>query len=123
MPKRWAGYLGEGEGGEIEPPSHISPIIVSKDENPILALGAAGGSRIPSSIVAVISRVIDQDQSLENAVALPRVQPTKDGVDIEFTGPNGFTLSDSTYFASLGHMVTVQRQKSAVRPRSCRHEK
>jgi|TARA_Y100000310_G_scaffold2817_1_gene3736 gamma-glutamyltranspeptidase/glutathione hydrolase len=105
------GYLGEVKGGD-RAPSHISPIIVSKDENPILALGAAGGSRIPSSIVAVISRVIDQDQSLENAVALPRVQPTKDGVDIEFTGPNGFTLSDSTYFASLGHMVTVQRQKA-----------
>ena len=52
------GYLGEIKPG-VRAPSHISPIIVSREGKPFLALGAAGGSRIPSSIVAVISRVID----------------------------------------------------------------
>ncbi len=103
------GYLGEVKGGD-RAPSHISPIIISNDGQPILALGAAGGSRIPSSIVAVISRVIDQNHTLEKAMALPRVQPTADGVDIEFTGENGFNAADSTYFASMGHAVTVQRK-------------
>ena len=50
------GYLGEVRAGE-RASSHISPLLVSKDGAPFLALGAAGGSRIPSSIVAVVSRV------------------------------------------------------------------
>ncbi|MBT3479747.1 MAG: hypothetical protein HOA15_02050 [Candidatus Marinimicrobia bacterium] len=103
------GYLGEVKGGD-RAPSHISPIIVSKEGKPVLALGAAGGTRIPSSIVAVISRVIDQDYSLEKAMALPRVQPTKNGLDIEFTKHAGWSESDSSYFAGFGHEVTVQRQ-------------
>lgn len=105
------GYLGEVKGGD-RAPSHISPLMVSKDGQPILGLGAAGGSRIPSSIVAVVSRIIDQGHSLESAMAMPRVQPVENGIDIEFTGSDGFTLADSVYFASQGHTVTIQRQKA-----------
>ena len=103
------GYLGEVKAGQ-RASSHISPIIVSKDGEPFLGLGAAGGSRIPSSIVAVVSRIIDQGLSLEKAIKMPRVHPIDEGLDIEFTGFDGFTLSDSIYFSSLGHKVTVQRQ-------------
>jgi len=105
------GYLGEVKGGD-RAPSHISPLMVSKDGQPILGLGAAGGSRIPSSIVAVVSRIIDQGSSLESAMTMPRVHPVENGIDIEFTGSDGFTLADSAYFASLGHKVTVKRQKA-----------
>jgi gamma-glutamyltranspeptidase/glutathione hydrolase len=42
------GYLGEMKAGQ-RAASHISPLIVMKDSRPILALGAAGGSRIPSA--------------------------------------------------------------------------
>ena len=86
--------------------------MVSKDGQPILGLGAAGGARIPSSIVAVVSRIIDQGSSLESAMTMPRVHPVENGIDIEFTGSDGFTLADSAYFASLGHKVTVKRQKA-----------
>ena len=103
------GYLGEVKPGQ-RASSHISPIIVSKDGEPFLGLGAAGGSRIPSSIVAVVSRIVDQGLSLEKAIKMPRVHPIDEGLDIEFTGFDGFTLSDSAYFSSLGHKVTVQRQ-------------
>ena len=103
------GYLGEVKAVQ-RASSHISPIIVSKDGEPFLGLGAAGGSRIPSSIVAVVSRIIDQGLSLEKAIKMPRVHPIDEGLDIEFTGFDGFTLSDSIYFSSLGHKVTVQRQ-------------
>ena len=103
------GYLGEVKAGQ-RAASHISPIIISKDGQPFLGLGAAGGSRIPSSIVAVVSRIIDQGHSLEKAIRLPRVHPIENGLDIEFAGFEGFTLSDSAYFSSLGHKVTVQRQ-------------
>jgi len=105
------GYLGEVKAGQ-RAASHISPLIVAKDGTPFLGLGAAGGSRIPSSIVAVISRIVDQGYGLEKAVGMPRVQPIEDGLDIEFTGNEGFTLADSAYFNGLGHKVTVQRKSA-----------
>ena len=104
------GYLGEVKPGQ-RAASHISPIIVSKDGSPILALGAAGGARIPSAIVAVISRVIDQDHSLEKAMVLPRVYPQKEGIDLEWTGVDGWTSADSIYYTEMGHAVTIQKQK------------
>ena len=104
------GYLGEVKAGQ-RAASHISPIIVSKDGSPILALGAAGGARIPSAIVAVISRVIDQDHSLEKAMVLPRVYPQKEGIDLEWTGVDGWTSADSIYYTEMGHAVTIQKQK------------
>jgi gamma-glutamyltranspeptidase/glutathione hydrolase len=104
------GYLGEVKAGQ-RAASHISPIIVSKDGSPILALGAAGGARIPSAIVAVISRVIDQNHSLDKAMALPRVYPQKEGIDLEWTGVDGWTSADSIYYTEMGHAVTIQKQK------------
>ena len=105
------GYLGEVKAGQ-RAASHISPLIVSKDGKPFLGLGAAGGSRIPSSIVAVVSRIIDQGHSLETAMAMPRVHPTEDGIDLEFTGSNGFNMADSSYFSSKGHVVSIKRGKA-----------
>jgi gamma-glutamyltranspeptidase/glutathione hydrolase len=104
------GYLGEVKPGQ-RAASHISPIIVSKDGSPILALGAAGGAKIPSAIVAVISRVIDQNHSLDKAMALPRVYPQKEGIDLEWTGTDAWSKADSTYFINMGHVVSIQRGK------------
>ncbi|MBC8344985.1 MAG: gamma-glutamyltransferase [Candidatus Marinimicrobia bacterium] len=103
------GYLGEVKAGQ-RAASHISPIIVSKNGSPTLALGAAGGARIPSAIVAVISRVVDQNHSLDRAMALPRVYPTKEGIDLEWVGMDGWTSTDSIYFSEMGHAVTIQKQ-------------
>ena len=109
------GYLGEIKPG-VRAPSHISPIIVSRDGIPFLALGAAGGARIPSSIVSVISRVIDQNHSLEEAMALPRVHPTQENIEIElisvkeqsqgnyFTNKT-YSQQDTVFFMNLGHSV------------------
>lgn len=68
------GYLGRMEAGE-RARSHISPFLVTRDGIPILALGAAGGGRIPTAIAAVVSRVIDRGMTLEEALAAPRVVP------------------------------------------------
>ena len=66
------GYLGEVEPN-LRVPSHISPIIIFKDDKPFLAIGAAGGSRIPSSIVNVISNTIDSRITLPEALHFHRV--------------------------------------------------
>jgi len=50
-----------------------SPTIVLKNDKPFMVLGSAGSSRIIASIVQTILNVIDQNMSLERAVASPRV--------------------------------------------------
>ena len=102
------GYLGKVEPN-LRVPSHISPIIVFKNEKPFLALGAAGGSRIPSSIVNVISRIIDHDLSLEDALISPRVHPIEEGISLEIVDKVSWNNDDSTYFSKLGYTVEMKQ--------------
>lgn len=68
------GYLGRMEPGE-RARSHISPFMVEREGIPVLALGAAGGGRIPTAVAAVVSRVVDRGMTLGDALAAPRVVP------------------------------------------------
>lgn len=84
------GYLGRMEPGE-RARSHISPYLVLDGGEPYLVLGAAGGSRIISAIVSVVSRVVDHGMSLPAAMAAPRVHPTGDGISAETHIPVGWS--------------------------------
>jgi gamma-glutamyltranspeptidase/glutathione hydrolase len=102
------GYLGEVEPN-LRVPSHISPVIVFKDDKPLLALGAAGGSRIPSSIVNVISKIIDYEMPLSKALYAPRVHPLEEGISLEVVDGTGWNEDDSTFFSQLGYTVEMRR--------------
>lgn len=75
------GYLGRMEPGE-RAQSHMSPTMLVREGAPLLALGAAGGGRIPTAIIAAISRLVDQNLSLAEALAAPRVAPDTPGMRI-----------------------------------------
>lgn len=115
------GYLGRMEAGE-RARSHISPFLVTRDGVPILALGAAGGGRIPTAIAAVVSRVLDQSMTLEEALAAPRVFPEggssravgdPDGplsALLEVVPGRGFDDTVVDWFEATGYSVeTVER--------------
>ena len=53
------GYLGEYKPGDRSN-SHISPTLFMKNGKVQLALGAAGGSRIPTAITQVAHRYLSQ---------------------------------------------------------------
>jgi gamma-glutamyltranspeptidase/glutathione hydrolase len=76
------GYLSVLAPGE-RPFSSQSPLIVSWNGEPVLVLGAAGGRRIVSAIVSVLSRVVDQRMSLAEAMAEARLHPTEGMVVLE----------------------------------------
>ena len=76
------GYLGNYKPGD-RANSHISPTLILKNKYPILALGAAGGSRIITAITQVSSRYLDQKKSLSESLMLPRVYPFNDTLQIE----------------------------------------
>ena len=70
------GYLRTGPQNPGERPrTAIAPVIVTKDDSVVMALGAAGGIRIPSAIVQTISRFIDQEKTLTDSIAAPRIHP------------------------------------------------
>ena len=76
------GYLGDYKPGD-RANSHITPTLVSKEGALVLALGAAGGSRIVTALTQVISRFLGQKNPLDKAVFLPRVYPFQDSLWVE----------------------------------------
>ncbi len=54
------------------PFSSIAPTILSKDENPIIGIGAAGGRRITMLTAEVLVRILKFDEEPQNAISAPR---------------------------------------------------
>jgi len=111
------GYLRTGLQNPGERPrTSIAPVIVTQQNKVVMALGAAGGIRIPSAIVQTLSRYIDQGKRLSEAVTAPRVHPlatiNKDNervidlsaFDAEMDGP-GWDESDILYWQNVGFKV------------------
>lgn len=55
------------------PLSSMSPTIVLKDGNPVIALGAAGGPKIISAVLLEIVRMLDLGATPQQAVDAPRI--------------------------------------------------
>ncbi|NML46205.1 gamma-glutamyltransferase [Ramlibacter sp. G-1-2-2] len=68
--------LVQGEANAIAPGktplSSMSPTIVSRDGKPVMVVGTAGGSRIPTAVLHTILNVIDYDMDVQEAVDAPR---------------------------------------------------
>ena len=77
------GYLGDYKPGD-RANSHISPtMLFNQNGELILALGAAGGSRIVTAVVQATNRYIDQGKSLTEAISQGRVYSQNDTILIE----------------------------------------
>jgi gamma-glutamyltranspeptidase/glutathione hydrolase len=76
------GYLGNYQPGD-RAQSHITPTLFSEKGRVLLALGAAGGSRIVTAVTQVADRYFSQKHTLEKSVFLPRVYPFQDSLWLE----------------------------------------
>ncbi|MEW6510022.1 MAG: gamma-glutamyltransferase [Bacteroidota bacterium] len=69
--------LPGGEPNSIAPGkrmvSSMCPTIVLKHGRPFMAVGARGGSRIPTAVTQIISNVVDHGMDIQEAVDAPRV--------------------------------------------------
>jgi len=114
------GYLGNFEPGQ-RASSHISPVVLTKEGKPYMAIGAAGGSRINTAIVQAICRVIDQDLNLYDALGAPRIHPSAEGIfietheglewspeDFDFLKANGFLIEEVPNQARFGRVHAVR---------------
>jgi gamma-glutamyltranspeptidase / glutathione hydrolase len=68
--------------------SSMAPTIVLEKGRPFFAVGARGGSRIPTTVAQIISNVIDHRMALEDAVQRPRyhTQGVPDTLEVEAAG-------------------------------------
>lgn len=61
------------------PRSNAAPTFLLKDGQVVLALGAAGSRRIISSILQIISQIVDHGKSVAEAITAPRVHAPLNG--------------------------------------------
>jgi gamma-glutamyltranspeptidase/glutathione hydrolase len=87
------------------PLSSMSPTIVLKDGQPVLALGAAGGPTIISQVVLALVGVIDLGEPPNVAIAQPRLhhQWSPDELSVERTMPEALQAA----LAARGHHLKV----------------
>lgn len=62
--------------------SGIAPSIAFRGEDPVLVIGATGGTQIPMGLLQVIINVIDFKMTMQEAVAAPRFSATSNAIDI-----------------------------------------
>lgn len=67
------------------PLSSMSPTIVSRNGKVVMVIGSPGGSRIPTITLEAILAVVDGDQTIADAVNMPRIheQWTPDAIEAE----------------------------------------
>ncbi len=86
------------------PPSSMSPTIILKDDKPFLALGGAGGPRIISSSIAVITNIIDYEMKVKDALSVPRIHAMNGEISIDPSLPG----DKQKPLEKLGHKVTIK---------------
>jgi gamma-glutamyltranspeptidase/glutathione hydrolase len=73
--------------GQLEPgarmQSMMSPAVALDRDGPVLAIGAAGGTRLRTALVGVASAVLDEAVDPQEAVERPRLHPAGDLVNAE----------------------------------------
>mgnify|MGYP001161428769 FL=1 len=100
------GLIG-GEANAIEPGkrplSSMTPTIVFKDGRPFLATGSPGGSRIITTVLQVVSNVIDHNMNIGGATAVPRFhhQWRPDYLRLE----PGFSADTRAILKKRGHVI------------------
>lgn len=104
------GLIG-GEFNSIQPEkrmlSSMTPTIVMKNDSPFIVTGAAGGSRIITTVLQILLNVIDHSLNIAESTAAPRVHhqwlPDKTYVE------NGISPDTVSLLEQMGHNVSSDR--------------
>ena len=93
------------------PLHNMCPSVVLRDGRPVLAIGGAGGTRIPNAIFDALTEYVVRGTSMESAIAAPRLHCTGTlDVAVEPTWPK----ADSQYLKQLGFKVWTGESSCVV---------
>ncbi|HEY0223271.1 MAG TPA: gamma-glutamyltransferase [Pseudolabrys sp.] len=101
------GFAANLPGPGKRPLSSMTPTIVLKDGKPFLVTGSPGGSRIITTVLQVISNVIDFHMGVADAVGAPRLHQQWQPEDV-YVEP-GFDPAVLAALATRGHKITPTR--------------
>lgn len=87
------------------PLSSMSPTLVLKDGKVYLVTGSPGGSRIITTVLQVISNVIDHGMNVQEAVSAPRIH--HQWLPDELRAERGLSIDTVRILESRGHKVVV----------------
>ncbi|MBM7570750.1 gamma-glutamyltransferase [Aquibacillus albus] len=92
------------------PYSYISPSIFAKEGEPVIGIGSAGGRRITTTLLDVITRIIYFDETLEDAVNKQRffVEYNTETLSLESSVSNAMEQS----FHQLGYVIDYSKYAS-----------
>ena len=97
------------EGGK-RPLSSMSPtVVLNEDGSPFMVLGTPGGARIFSSVAQIISRVIDHDMDLHDAICVPKIWNNSGNYNLQYELPlkgyEEYAVTDETIaeLTAMGH--------------------
>jgi gamma-glutamyltranspeptidase/glutathione hydrolase len=107
----WANEEVNYVGPDKRPRSTISPTIVFKDGRPVLAIGLPGGSRIPTTLLAVLIEHLRFKKPLGEAISEPRIHLRRSWSDQpesnEFQFEKGMSDSIAGELEQLDWTVTM----------------
>lgn len=93
-----------------KPLSSMTPtVILREDGRPFLVLGTPGGARIFASVAQVVSRVIDHDMGLHDAISVPKIWNNGGSFNFQYETPlkgyEEYAVTDETVarLTELGH--------------------
>jgi gamma-glutamyltranspeptidase/glutathione hydrolase len=113
------GYLGNVKPGE-RVSSAITPLMVFRNGELVLVLGASGGLRIISAVVQAVTRYVDDKMTIEDAITAPRIHPIFDdkfnqtGVSMELSADYGWTLNEIGQAREYGFMIKPEKYYGIV---------
>jgi gamma-glutamyltranspeptidase/glutathione hydrolase len=92
------------------PLTNACPMIARKGGRPVLALGAAGGRRVPPTVLQLLSFCIDYGMDLHRAFHTPRIDPVRlEAVSCDHRLP-------VEAIAAIAEVAPVQVNENAVYP-------
>lgn len=104
-----------------KPLSSMTPTVILKpDGTPFMVLGTPGGARIFASVAQIISRVIDHDMPLHDALSVPKIWNNGGSNNLQYETPlkgyEQYAISDETVakLTEMGHSKIGTAASGAV---------
>ena len=84
------------------PLHNMCPSAVWREGRPVLAVGAAGGARIPNTILEVLTQFVARRRSIEEAIAAPRMLSTG---TLDVALERSWPVAEQEYLRQIGFNV------------------
>jgi gamma-glutamyltranspeptidase/glutathione hydrolase len=81
----------------------MAPLLISKGDRPVLALGGAGGARILNCLAQVAINVLDHEMTVQDAIDAPRIDCSETTILVDSRYPH--QMVDE--LTGLGHTVRL----------------